>query len=97
MKIEVPAIAGRLFARLTHGDDLLLSRNGPNEDAELFAQLEADEPGCEAYFSTLGYPATLARSAHAYRYECRVMPLIFSPLHRWPNSVARSLQSTVHR
>jgi hypothetical protein len=33
----------------------LLSRNGPNEDAELFSQLEADEPGCEAYFSTLGY------------------------------------------
>jgi len=55
MKIEVPAIAGRLFARLTHGDDLLLSRNGPNEDADLFAQLEADEAGCEAYFSTLGY------------------------------------------
>jgi hypothetical protein len=55
MKLEVPAIARRLFSRLTRGDDLILSRNGSSEDAELFAQLEADENACQAYYETLGF------------------------------------------
>jgi hypothetical protein len=54
--IEVPTIARALFVRLSRGENRLLSRNGPNEDAELFRQVEAEgeEDACRAYFGLLG-------------------------------------------
>jgi hypothetical protein len=55
MNVEAPAVARRLFARLCKGENLLLSRNGPGQDAELFQQVEAgDEDACRAYFDILG-------------------------------------------
>ena len=72
MKLEVPAIARRLFTRLTRGDDLILSRNGPAEDAELFAQLEAEEGPCEEYFATLGFH--LKKSDNCYYFTAEDEP-----------------------
>jgi len=54
MTLEAPTVARRLFARLCKGDNLILSRNGPESDAELFRQVEADEDPCIAYFGVLG-------------------------------------------
>ncbi|MGZ4963658.1 MAG: hypothetical protein ACXWIU_15980 [Limisphaerales bacterium] len=54
MNIEAPPIARRLFWRLCKGDNLLLSRNGPSEDAEFFELIEADEAHCRDYFQILG-------------------------------------------
>jgi hypothetical protein len=55
--IEVPTIARALFVRLSRGENRLLSRNGPDEDAELFRQVEAEEgeDACRAYFAVLGF------------------------------------------
>ena len=55
MNIEAPSVARRLFSRLCKGDNLLLSRNSPGEDAELFEQVEADEEPCRRYFEILGF------------------------------------------
>ena len=55
MNIEVPPFARSLFTRLCRGDNLLLSRNGSSEDADLFARVEADEKPCQTYFETLGF------------------------------------------
>ena len=52
--IEAPAIARRVFDRLCRGDNLLLSSNGPGEDAELYRQLQANEEGCRDYFAVIG-------------------------------------------
>ena len=72
MKIEVPAIARRLFTRLTRGDNLLLSRNGSNEDAELFTQVEADEGPCQNYFETFGFH--LHKSDNCYYFTAEDEP-----------------------
>jgi hypothetical protein len=55
--IEVPTIARDLFVRLSRGENRLLSRNGPDHDAELFRQVESaeEEEACRAYFAVLGY------------------------------------------
>jgi hypothetical protein len=66
MNIEAPAIARRLFVRLCRGDNLLLSRNGSSEDAELFARVEADEEPCRTFFETLGF--RLQRSDNCYYF-----------------------------
>lgn len=55
MSVEVPRFAGALFARLCRGDNLILSRNGPEGDANLFRQVEAEEDPCRAYFMPLGF------------------------------------------
>ena len=41
--------------RLCRGDNLLLSCNGPGDDADLFRQLEAEEGRCREYFAVLGF------------------------------------------
>jgi hypothetical protein len=58
MNIEAPPIARRLFSRLCKGDNLVLSRNGPPEDADLFEEierLEANGEPCKRYFEVLGF------------------------------------------
>jgi hypothetical protein len=58
MNIEAPPVVRRLFSRLCKGDNLLLSRNGPSEDADLFEEierLEANEEPCKRYFEVLGF------------------------------------------
>lgn len=58
MKIEAPSVARRLFSRLCKGDNLLLSRNGPGEDIELFEEVERVEANgepCKQYFEGLGF------------------------------------------
>ena len=67
MNIEVPAYARNLFARLCRGENLLLSRNGASEDADLFARVEADEPACRTYFETLGF--RLQKSDNCYYFS----------------------------
>ena len=74
MNIEAPAIARRLFARLCRGDNLLLSRNGSSEDAELFARLEADEGSCRTYFDTLGFH--LQKSDNCYYFTAEDEPQV---------------------
>ena len=45
-----------MFLRLSRGENRLLSRNGPDEDAELFRQVESgEEDACRAYFAVLGF------------------------------------------
>lgn len=66
MKIEAPPVARRLFARLCRGDNLLLSRNGPGDDAQLFEQVEADEAPCLEYFEVLGF--RLLRGDNCYYF-----------------------------
>jgi hypothetical protein len=56
MNIEAPSVARRLFSRLCKGDNLLLSRNGP--DSELFDEverIEANGEPCKRYFEVLGF------------------------------------------
>jgi hypothetical protein len=55
--IEVPTIARALFVRLSRGENRLLSRNGPDEDAALFEQVEGEEgeAACRVYFAVLGF------------------------------------------
>lgn len=54
--IEVPTIARDLFVRLSRGENRLISRNGPDDDAELFRQVESgQEDVCRAYFAVLGF------------------------------------------
>ena len=72
--IEPPAIARRLFARLCKGDNLLLSRNGPDEDAKLFQQVEADEDKCVRYFEVLGF--RLERSDNCYYFTAPDEPQV---------------------
>lgn len=55
MSSEAPPFSRALFARLCRGENLILSRNGPVEDADLFRQLEAAEDPCRDYFLPLGY------------------------------------------
>src|SRR5689334_3136948 len=73
MNIEAPTIAQRLFARLCRGDNLLLSRNGSSEDADLFTRLEADEPACRIFFETLGFK--LQKSDNCYYFTAEEEPL----------------------
>lgn len=54
MNLTAPAIIRKVFNRLCKGDNLLLSCNGAEEDADLFRQLEADEDACREYFAALG-------------------------------------------
>ncbi len=55
MNLKAPAIIRKVFNRLCKGDNLLLSSNGPEEDADLFQQLEADDGNeCREYFAALG-------------------------------------------
>jgi hypothetical protein len=72
MNIEAPAIARRLFSRLCRGDNLLLSRNGPDEDAELFELVEADEDKCRPYFDILGF--RLQRGDNCYYFTAQDEP-----------------------
>lgn len=69
MNIEAPAIARRLFARLCKGDNLILSRNGPGDDADLFTQVEADEDQCRPYFDVLGYRLQRGDSCYYFTVE----------------------------
>jgi Condensin complex protein MksE len=58
MNIEAPPVVRRLFSRLCKGDNLLLSRNGTAEDAELFQEvehLESKGEPCKRYFEMLGF------------------------------------------
>lgn len=55
MSSDAPPFSRALFARLCRGDNLILSRNGPTEDADLFRQVEAAEDPCRDYFMPLGY------------------------------------------
>jgi hypothetical protein len=58
MNIEAPPVVRRLFSRLCKGDNLLLSRNGPPEDADLFEEIERTETNgepCKRYFEVLGF------------------------------------------
>jgi len=72
MNVEAPTIARRLFSRLCKGDNLLLSRNGPSEDAQLFEQVEADEEPCRQYFDILGY--RLQRGDNCYYFTTQDEP-----------------------
>jgi len=72
MNVEAPAVARRLFSRLCRGDNLLLSRNGPGEDAQLFEQVEADEEPCRRYFDILGY--RLQRGDNCYYFTTQDEP-----------------------
>lgn len=73
MNIEAPPIVRQLFARLCRGDNLLLSSNGPSEDADLFARLEAgDEGPCRAFFELLGFP--LQKSDNCYYFTAEEEP-----------------------
>lgn len=69
MNVEAPAIARRLFARLCKGENLILSRNGPGDDAELFTQVEADEDKCRIYFNVLGYRLHRGDSCYYFTVE----------------------------
>lgn len=55
MSSTAPPFARALFARLCRGENLILSRNGPAEDADLFRQVEAAEVPCRDYFMPLGF------------------------------------------
>ena len=72
--IEVPTIARALFVRLSRGENRLLSRNGPDEDAELFRQVEAEEEEnvCRAYFAVLGF--SLERGDGCYYFTAEDEP-----------------------
>lgn len=72
MNMEAPAIARRLFTRLCRGENLLLSRNGSSEDAELFTRLEADEGPCQTFFETLGF--RLQKSDNCYYFTAEEEP-----------------------
>jgi hypothetical protein len=74
MNIEAPPIARRLFARLCRGENLLLSRNGSSEDADLFTRLEADEKPCRTYFETLGFK--LQKSDNCYYFTADDEPQV---------------------
>lgn len=72
MNIEAPPSARRLFSRLCRGDNRLLSRNGPGEDAELFGLIEADEEPCRRYFEILGF--RLQRGDNCYYFTAEDEP-----------------------
>lgn len=72
MNVEAPAIARRLFSRLCKGDNLLLSRNGTSEDAQLFEQVEAEEEPCRQYFDILGF--RLQRGDNCYYFTTQDEP-----------------------
>lgn len=55
MNIEAPVVARQLFSRLCKGDNLLLSLNGPSDDADLYRQVQADEQSYRDYFAVLGF------------------------------------------
>lgn len=57
MTIEAPAVAHRLFARLCRGTNRLLSQNGPDDDADLYRQVEEPdvEAACRTFFAVIGF------------------------------------------
>ncbi|MFN2509301.1 MAG: hypothetical protein ABR589_11080 [Chthoniobacterales bacterium] len=75
MNIEVPSVARRLFVRLCRGENRLLSRNGPDDDADLFRQVESAEQEniCRAYFAVLGF--RLERGDGCYYFTAEDEPL----------------------
>jgi hypothetical protein len=66
MNIEVPESARRVFNRLCKGENLILSQNGPDDDPELFQQLEDDAPKCRLFFEILGF--NLQKSDNCYYF-----------------------------
>ena len=74
MNIEAPPIAQRLFSRLCRGDNLLLSRNGSSEDADLFIRLESDEPACKTFFEKIGFK--LQKSDNCYYFTADEEPQV---------------------
>jgi len=57
MTVEAPAVARRLFSRLCRGENRLLSHNGPDDDADLYRQVEdgTNEQACREFFRVLGF------------------------------------------
>ena len=57
MTVEAPAVAHRLFVRLCRGTNRLLSQNGPDDDADLYRQVEEPdmEEACRTFFAVLGF------------------------------------------
>ncbi|MDB6024480.1 MAG: hypothetical protein JWM68_703 [Verrucomicrobiales bacterium] len=55
MTIEAPPVVRRLFSRLSNRDNRILSRNGPDQDPDLFVQVEASESACSNFLKVLGY------------------------------------------
>ena len=57
MTVEAPAVAQRLFTRLCRGTNRLLSQNGPDDDADLYRQVEEPnvEAACRMFFAVLGF------------------------------------------
>lgn len=74
MNPEAPTIARRIFTRLCKGDNLLLSRNGAGDDADLFIRLEAEEEACRAYFEVLGFQ--LKKGDNYYHFAAEDEPQI---------------------
>jgi hypothetical protein len=74
MNAEPPSIVRRVFARLCKGDNLILSRNGSGEDADLFRQLEAEEQSCKDYFAHLGF--RLERGDNFYFFAAEDEPRV---------------------
>lgn len=75
MNIEIPSVAHRLFTRLCRGENRLLSRNGPDEDADLFRQVETgdEENICRSYFAVLGF--RLERDDGCYYFAAEDEPV----------------------
>jgi len=57
MTIEAPAVAHRLFVRLCRGTNRLLSENGPDDDADLYRQVEEPdiEAACKTFFAVISF------------------------------------------
>lgn len=75
MSGETLTIHRRLFIRLCRGENLILSRNGPKEDAELFEHIEADDESEKSYrsfFGTLGF--YLQKSDNCYYFTTEDEP-----------------------
>jgi hypothetical protein len=62
-----PVIARQLFERLAHGDNLILSANGPEGDRALFRAVCDEEDACREYFLAIGL--RLERGDNCYYFS----------------------------
>jgi len=82
MNGEAPTFVAVLFARLCRGDNLILSRNGPESDGDLFRQVEAGEDACRAYFMPLGYRLERGDNCYFFSLEDEPQTTLESKLER---------------
>jgi hypothetical protein len=84
MTIQAPAVAQKLFTRLCRGTNRLLSRNGPDDDADLYRQVEEPdvETACRVFFAVIGFRLQKGDGCYYFTGEDEPQPNVEAKLEK---------------